>query len=116
MQPTRATAERYKVTNRRDPAENVCGGARYLCYLFIICSTSSAKTDPSLSGNPGVCTQGIAVSMDRICGHESLTGVLPAPHNPPGTHCFLSFSSISRSASAQSSGSKPGAKLRFSAL
>lgn len=34
MQLTRATAERYKVTNRRDPAENVRGGAQYLRYLL----------------------------------------------------------------------------------
>jgi len=34
MQLTRATAERYKVINRRDPAENVRGGAQYLRYLL----------------------------------------------------------------------------------
>jgi len=34
MQLTRATAERYKVTNRRDPAENVRGGEQYLRYLL----------------------------------------------------------------------------------
>lgn len=30
MQLTHAIAEKYKVTNRRDPAENVRGGAQYL--------------------------------------------------------------------------------------